>query len=528
MHISRRAFLHQSGLLAGYALLPGWLGSTDLADATGQQAARAIAQPHDGIATDTTHAAALHLLNRITFGPRPGDVARVAKLGPAAFLEQQLNPQQIDDRALERRLAALPVLTLDNAALYARYRPGEQPGPRRAIAELQAAALLRAVASERQLLEVMVDFWSNHLHVSVAKRLAGLFKIGDDRDVVRPHALGTFHALLLASARSPAMLLFLDNARNTKLVTRGGTTRGGINENYARELLELHTVGANAGYSQDDVVAIAHVLTGWTVTPQNDSNAGAFRFVPNLHDSSAQRVGFLDLNFAAGHGVEAGELLLRRLAEHPSTARRLATKLAAHFVSEPPPPALVERAAQAYLQGGTDIRATLRVILTSPEFAAAAGQKIKLPLRFVASAVRALGADLQLTISGRAARQPGLLQALTDLGQAPFLWAPPNGYPQAGAAWINTSGLLGRWNLAFALAEGQVAGVTTNLRTLAGSDQAAASVDALAATLLPGGIDDRLRTALVAYAEAGWSAATDRRRAGVTGLLLATPAFQLH
>jgi hypothetical protein len=516
MAVSRRQFLRSTGLAAAFLGLPAWLGAC--ARDTGVRAAHATAA---ALAPDAwaeqpagPHPEIAHLLGRITFGPRPGEIERAAGLGWEAFLEQQLHPEQIDDGALERRLERYPTLRMSSGELLDAYPRGGGPAPLRIVQELEQASLLRAVASERQLLEVMVDFWSSHLSIYIGKGQVRWLKTADDREVIRAHALGRFSDMLLASARSPAMLVYLDNAQNVAPAAGAKGRRLGINENYARELLELHTVGVDGGYTQDDVVALAHVLTGWTVARGGGAARGSFVFAPRLHDSGAKRIPFLDLDLPAGGGAEEGETVLRRLAEHPRTARRLAAKLAAAFVSDSPPPALVQRVAQTFLDSGTDIRATLGALLRSDEFRAAAGQKVKLPLRMLVSAARALGAQVE--------EPQALARQLRGLGQPFFGWPAPDGYPQAGAAWVNTGGMLARWNLAFALAEGRVRGVTADLQRFAGADPAAL-VDAVGAGLLGAPLPAPARAALLDFAR-GRPAALS----GVVGLVLASPAFQIH
>lgn len=530
MTMTRREFLRNSGLAAAYLALPAWLGACARDTAP---AGAALATPQAwGDSQPGAHADIAHLLSRITYGPRPGEVERAAALGWDAVLEQQLRPEQIDDTALERRLAAFKTLTMSSAELFEQYPQKGQPGPRAIIQELEAAALLRAVASERQLFELMVDFWSNHLNIYIGKNQVKWLKTADDRDVIRKHALGKFRDLLLASAKSPAMLIYLDNAENTKPGVRRGKQAGGLNENYAREVMELHTVGADGGYIQADVTTVARALTGWTIARRNASEPGEFLFAPKLHDDGPKQIAFLNLDLPAGGGVSDGEALLGALAGHPSTAARIARKLCVAFVADDPPPALVERAAKAYLDSDTDTRATLRTILTSEEFRQSAGQKIKLPLRALASALRALGAQV-----GDGEQLLPLVRRLRDLGQPFFGWQAPNGYPQAGAAWVNTGGMLARWNVAFALAEGRVKDVQVDLRSLAGPGDrtAGALVDRLAVALLSAPLPDPARAALVGYAGDGAgeqapldSAALARRLPELAGLILASPAFQIH
>ena len=355
----------------------------------------------------------------------PARSSASAAIGWDAFLEQQLNPEQIDDAALDERLKQFPTLTISSAELFESYPQKGKPGPRAIIQELEAASLLRAIASERQLFEIMVDFWSNHLNIYIGKNQVKWLKTADDREVIRKHALGKFRELLLASAKSPAMLVYLDNAENVKPGARRGKKDSGLNENYAREVMELHTVGADGGYTQDDVTTVARALTGWTITRRNADAAGEFQFVPKLHDDDAKQIAFLNLTLPAGGGLKDGEALLAALASHPNTAARIAHKLCVTFVADDPPQALVERAAKAYLDNDTDTRATLKAILTSEEFKASAGQKVKLPLRALVSSVRALGADV-----GDGDQLLPLANWLRDLGQAFFGWPAPNGYPQ--------------------------------------------------------------------------------------------------
>lgn len=323
--LTRRRFLEASGLAAAYVTLPSLLGGgfeeigldPGLLGDSEVWAASAAAP----------NAAVLHLLNRITFGPRPGQVNAVAKQGIEAFLTQQLHPETIDDSAMRPRLAPYKSLAMTNGQLRAAYRDGGVADPWEISLEMQHAALLRAVYSRRQLFEVMVDFWTNHLNINIHKDECRWYKATDDRFVVRRYAFGKFSDMLRASAKSPAMLVYLDNQENIEPGKRHWM--GAVNENYARELLELQTVGSDAGYTEADVRAVARVFTGWTLdrpwsdVPLERDRIGEFRFVPGLHDKQAKRIGFLNLDIPAGGGVEEGELVLARLARHPRTARRL-------------------------------------------------------------------------------------------------------------------------------------------------------------------------------------------------------------
>jgi uncharacterized protein (DUF1800 family) len=460
--------------LAGVLLLAGCV-------ATGADVAGPARPPDED-------AAALHLLQRVTYGPRPGDVARVRTRGLQAWLEDQLDPARIDDTPVETALLALPTLTMSIADLRREYpRPdpelqrrlasGEMTPrqireqypadrrPARIVEELQAARMLRAVASARQLQEVMVDFWFNHFNVFAAKAEVRWFVTAYERDVIRPHALGRFPDLLRATARHPAMLFYLDNWLSTRpgFVPRGGPAAGraaGLNENYARELMELHTLGVDGGYTQADVTEVARAFTGWTIDqPRQD---GRFVFRAATHDSGDKRV----LGQAIrGGGQRDGEQVLDLLASHPATARFIAAKLARRFVADEPPAALVARVAAAYRDTGGDVTTMLRVIFASAEFRAegAAGAKIKKPTEFVASAARAVGA-------GPDARGAlALARAAAEIGEGFYESAPPTGYPDRAEAWVNPGALLARLNFALALVEGRVPGVPVDLDSLTGT-----------------------------------------------------------
>jgi uncharacterized protein (DUF1800 family) len=540
MSLTRRDFLRRSGLAAAYIVMPAWLSACagEAAQPGRANAERQLAQPDLWAATPLAADPILHLINRITYGPRPGDLARTRQMGWEAFLDQQLHPAQIDDSKLDQRLAALPTLSMSNAALIAGYpkakdaAPG-QPGSQAIVRELETASLLRAIFSERQLFEIMVDFWSNHLNVSIGKQPIHWLKTSDDREVIRPHALGKFRDLLIASAKSPAMLVYLDNAANVAPTASGAARGRGLNENYAREVMELHTVGSDGGYTQADITTVARILTGWTVTGRQDANPGTFVFRARWHDSGAKRIDFLDLSLPEGGGIEEGEALLAALAAHPRTAERIAGKLCAAFVADEPPPDLVARAAQAYQDHDTDISAVLGLILRSDAFKAGAEPKIKLPLRLLVSALRATAATVEQGSSPRS-RRSSVLEQLTNLGQPFFGWPSPNGYPQSSAAWINTGGMLSRWNLAFALAEGRIGGVTDDRHSIYSHDPLSAVelVDRISGWLtIP--LSANTHAVVSDYASGG----TDPRAPlndpaiiaqDLIGLLLASPAFQLH
>ena len=505
-----------SRLPARVAVLLLALAPLSCAAAGGPTAPRAVAAP----TPDAGDVAVLHVLQRVTYGPRPGDLARVKAIGVTTWLESQLDPTGIDDAAVEQALAALPTLTMSIVDLQREYpRPdpetqrrfagGEmtprevreqypfERRPARIVAELQAARMLRAIAGERQLQEVMVDFWFNHFNVFANKGEVRWYVTAYERDVIRPHALGRFPDLLRATARHPAMLYYLDNWLSVRpgFVRRGGPDQGrraGLNENYARELMELHTLGVDGGYTQRDVTEVARALTGWTIDRPREQARYVFR--PVTHDVGDKRV--LGRVISAG-GERDGEQVLDLLAVHPATARFIAGKLARRFVSDQPPPALVERVAAAYRDTGGDIRAMLRVIFAAPEFHAAdaAGAKIKKPSEFVASAARALGA------SADARGATALARAAAEIGEGLYEAAPPTGHPDRAEAWVNPGALLARMNFALSLAGGRLPGVRADLDALvAGADrrQPQAVLDRLLAALLHGRASEQTRTVLIA------------------------------
>ncbi|MBI4010712.1 MAG: DUF1800 domain-containing protein [Candidatus Rokubacteria bacterium] len=445
----------------------------------------------------------LHALNRLGYGPRPGDLEAVRRLGVAAWIEAQLQPERLDDRAVETRLAALRVPAMSPRALMDAYplpqdvkRQGMEPRPEQSpqamIGELGRARLLRAVYTERQLLEVMVDFWFNHFNVFAGKGTVRYYLPEYERAVIRPHALGRFRELLGAVAHHPAMLYYLDAWLSTAPDTQVGERRAGLNENYARELLELHTLGVDGGYTQADIVAVARALTGWTIDhprPGHARSGGGFVFAPRAHDRGAKTI--LGYPFAAGGGPEEGERVLDLVARHPSAARFIATKLARRFVADDPPAALVERVAGVFRETDGDIRAVLRALVFSPEFFAAPAYraKVKTPLEFTVSALRALGAD---TDAG-----PPVQRTLLGLGQPLYGAQPPTGYADRAEAWTSPGGLLARLNFAQALAADRLPGTTADLSAvLAGDGGAGAIAERLVERLLGGEVSAESRAVI--------------------------------
>lgn len=434
-----------------------------------------------------------HVLNRLAYGPRPGDAARVRAMGVTAWIERQLRPDRIDDAALDARLATLTTLTLDSRTIVEEYdRPavlarrsgdGSARAPaeakkRQVLADLEAAKILRAVYSERQLEAVLVDFWFNHFNVYAGKGLTRNYVTEYERDAIRPHVFGHFRDLLGATARSPAMLLYLDNWENVDpgaaARVRSRTARPasssdktppprGLNENYARELMELHTLGVDGGYSQHDVTEVARAFTGWTMRPRRGTG---FVFAAALHDRGTKTV--LGHALASGRGIADGEQVLDILAAHPSTARFIATKLVKRFVSDTPPDALVARAAARFRATDGDLREVVRLIVTSPEFFAppAAGVLTKTPLEFVASALRATSADVQ--------NARPLARALRDLGMPLYRCLPPTGYDGDAERWTSSGALVSRLNFAIALGSNGLPGSRLPPDLNAHSDVAAA------------------------------------------------------
>ena len=416
-------------------------------------------------------ASVTHALNRLAFGPRPGDVTRVRQMGLARWIDEQLHPQRLGNKALDTRLARFSTLNLDATAIARDYfiparearRARQREGgaammtdvvrrQRQIFQELSEAKILRAVYSERQLEEVLVDFWFNHFNVFARKGQTGIYVGEYEREAIRPHVLGRFRDLLGATAKSPAMLFYLDNAQsvapNERVMGMNRQRARGLNENYARELLELHTLGADGGYTQQDIVNVARAFTGWTI---GRPDAPGFRFAPNLHDSEAKAV--LGHAIDAGGGISDGERVLDILARHPSTARHLAFKLAQRFVSDTPPAALVDRAARTFHSTGGDLREVVRVIITSPEFFDRSVRlaKVKTPFEFVASVLRAADADI---VDGQA-----IVRSLGDMGMPLYLCQPPTGYDDTAEAWVSSGALVTRINFAVALSRGELRGI---------------------------------------------------------------------
>ena len=551
----------------------------------------------------------IHALSRLTFGAKPGDVLRVRAIGLDNWIDQQLHPDKIDDSAIDQFVANYSVLHQDQNALLQQYAQQQRERQqvrrdradstrsmnaadsmamrqqmqqqfnltRQVVTQLQSSRVARAVASERQLKEVMTDFWENHFNIYAQKGGPEPYYLTDfDQNVIRPHALGKFRDLLEAVAKSPAMLFYLDNARSMADSTRptlagegrgmrdaGSGRRGmgqirmqqrqlqqqrqrqGLNENYGRELLELHTLGVDGGYTQQDVINVARAFTGWTIQPP--AQGGGFIFRPQVHDAGDKIV--LGHKLAAGRGEEDAEDVLDILARSPATAHFISFKLARRFVSDSPSKALVDHAAQVYLKTDGDIREVLRAIITSPEFFSqqAFHSKVKTPFEVVVSALRSLNAAPDST--------PRTAQMIAFLGQPIFGHQAPNGWPETGDAWMNTGAILNRINFGMAAAAGRLPGV--DIRALPALDTLRSAprdkqVDAVVATILNGMVSPDTRAVLLSGehpmlgsegsgmrgGESGKGEAGRGRGFGnlpqlaglqqIVGLALGSPEFQRH
>ena len=457
---------------------------------------------------------ALHALNRLGFGPRPGDIARVIERGVERYVHDQLDPTP--DAELSVRLAPFQTLNYSIAQALAINSPrGIQ-----LLDEAYAGKLIRAVHSRNQLEEVLVDFWYNHFNVYIIDGFQRFSTIAYERDAIRPHVLGRFRDLLGATAEHPAMLYYLDNYLSTvsRVHPMTGVLLQGLNENYGRELMELHSVGVDAGYTQEDVFAAARCFTGWTIDNVRDS--GRFVYRQRDHDADAKHV--FGLNLPAGGGRDDGDKLLDYLAGHPATARFVSRRLVERFVSDDPPQRLVDRCAARFRATDGDIRAVMQTLIGSPEFWAEAGgpgKKPKSPFEFAVSALRAL--DAQVTESAFLAR------ALQNMGMPLYGSLPPTGYSNKGADWLNPSSHLNRMNFALDVAMGSIRGAAVNVPNLVRShgidprDPAAVagffSEQVFARTLSPATL-----SAASSVSVAGPISVPSR----VAGLCLASPGFQ--
>lgn len=503
MQLSRRTFLKVGGSSA--ALL-----ATTGCDQMPREFRALYAPPNGGGPFQPPNAAEVdpitHVLNRTAFGPRPGDHARVRKLGAtpdeaaAAYLEEQLHPERFADEEGDYAVRRFETLSQPLGELF-EYQDSLLHD------ELMRGTLARAVFSERQLFEVMVQFWSDHFNIDPSKGDCKWLKVADDREVIRAHALGQFPDLLRASALSPAMLWYLDGR-----VNRRANLAEKPNENYARELLELHTLGVHGGYTQRDVMEVARCLTGWTVRSTNQKpyfEIGKVEFKLHQHDCGEKEV--LGVTIAAlppelsraqreGMGQLELDRVLQIVTLHPSTARHISSKLCQRFIADEPTANAVDSVAKAFLESGGDIRATLRALFATEDFRMQRGNKFKRPFNYIVSTLRATGARTDAGL--------GIIDYLRRMGHAPFNYPTPDGYPEPAAPWLGT--LLWRWNFALAISENKLKGTKIDFASLhknAGGDEG------LMAHLL--GRKPSTEEAQ-AYEESG---------AGLA-LMLASPAFQ--
>lgn len=586
-----------------------------------------------------------HVLNRLAFGPRLGDIEKLRAMGFRAWVDAQLAPQTIDDAGVEAKVARLQPVQFSSAQLLEAYkaererskaakqekqrqieaqtngangamdtpatgtmpdtmtkegalgafatspRPGAQAGqnPRslrrqerkdgmatvadqypsglaaQSIGAMIADKTVRAVESQRQLQEVLVDYWSNHFNIDVRKGICRSLKVADEREVIRPHVLGSFRELLGASAKSPAMLFYLDNASSTReqgpQQPRRGKGRlaqlnpdaataqaakpkkGGLNENYGRELMELHTLGVDGGYTQKDVTEVARCFTGWSINRET----GEFQFKPFAHDKGEKTV--LGQTIPAGGGIEDGERVLDILAVAPQTAHHISYELCQRFVADAPPDSLVDRVAGVFTRTKGDLRAVVRAIALSPEFASQGANraKIKSPWEFAISSVRALGGEfvmpdaaqpmgqIQLIAMGGASMKQGagggvggggkgrgfraqlplmIAPQVATMGQPLFAQTAPTGYPEVGSMWVSSGALVSRLNFALSLSGGKVPDVS--FVPLSGP----VDVNALLTSLLGGQVSDGTRRTIQRAADEG----ADKTK--VTALILGSPEFQ--
>jgi uncharacterized protein (DUF1800 family) len=487
----------------------------------------------------TERQAAAHLLSRFTYGSKDGDVDALVKMGLEKWFRRQVDGD-LEDDSLNLMLSRFDDINLSNTEVENKYpRPNRvlklaiadgsinkdsvDKGDRKAYREQIRSymekkgfkpeqelyrqfinqKILRAAYSRNQLRELLTDFWFNHFNVSLTKNQCASFIPAYERDVIRPHVTGKFENLLLATAKSPAMLIYLDNftsaGQPVVLENRGEPQmngagkpvrkrvppkrkQGGLNENYAREVMELHTLGVDGGYTQSDVTQAARVLTGWTLAPMGEEGYGAamqkiidnvgaenlkkrgfvkegdFLFVPNRHDNEEKTV--LGKHFAAGGGYEEGLTLLNMLARHPSTAQFISKKIATRFVNDNPAQTLIDKMAKTFTKTDGDIRQVMMTMVSSPEFWSPASlrEKTKSPFELAISAVRSLDADIT---------QPyQLFNWINKMGQKMYYYQAPTGFPDRGQYWINTGALLNRMNFGLALAAQRIPGVKINLSAL--------------------------------------------------------------
>ncbi len=480
-------------------------------------------------------ARAVHALSRFAFGPRPSDVERVAKMGVDAWLRAQLAPGS--DPAVDAKVARLRATKLSTKELLDAYPKGKggDGTPADLERELATAKVVRAVESERQLEEVLVDFWFNHFNVDAKKGAVKWLVAPYEREAIRAHVFGKFRDLLGATAKHPAMLFYLDNWRSAASSGKPkGKKPSGLNENYARELLELHTLGVDGGYTQDDVKEVARAFTGWTIDKPKE--VGAFVFRPGMHDAGAKKV--LGKTIDVG-GIGDGEAVLDLVATHAATAHHLSLALARRFVSDDPPSALVDQVAKVFLTSNGDLRKTYEALFFAPEAwsDAAKKSKVKDPFETVVSSIRAVGGTFAFGEAGNKKGLAGpvepLLRTLEGLGEPIYHCAPPTGFPERATAWVGTGALVSRIRFAVALSEDRFrvggAGVVWDPHAVV-PDGKDPLVDRVARALLHAPLAAATRTAIQKELDAMPDEPDEdsqrRRLTRAIGLVLGSPDFQ--
>src|SRR5467141_513827 len=485
----------------------------------------------------TPRDSAFHALNRLAYGARPGEAYSVARFGVMKWIERQLDADHVSDARLAERERQFKILDYNRGDLAGRYRDAtreRQRLQREAAAtgdstlmrdarpmqefrelggELQQLAIVRAALSERQLREVMVDFWTNHFNVFVGKGADRFLLPSYIEETIRPRALGRFEDLLIATAQSPAMLFYLDNAESVAPGSEAPRMRRfepnrmprGINENYARELLELHTLGVDGGYTQQDIIEVARIFTGWSIEPPERGSGFVFR--DWAHDRGEKHVFGLIFN---DDGKDEGVRLLKVLASQHATMHHVSAKLCARFVADDPPDGCIDAAVAAWQKTGGDIRAVLRAIFTSPDFwsAQAVRSKVKTPFEFVVSAVRATGVEPDDT--------PRLAQLVARLGEPLYQQPAPTGYAETEAHWVNSGALLARMNAAM--------GIAKDCSSIPANEDHVRLVDMIDQQLLAGSMSAHTKSVILEQL----TDVTDpvQARALAVGLALGGPDFQ--
>jgi uncharacterized protein (DUF1800 family) len=459
---------------------------------------------------------ARHLLNRAAYGPRPGEIQGVLDQGLTKWIEQQLEPGP--DPELDSRLARYATLGYPTSQVLQLYN-ADNRSIGVILDEFSNAKVVRAVHARNQLQEVLVDFWFNHFNVFVNDGFDRYAISSYERDAIRPHVFSSFRELLGKATLHPAMLYYLDNHLNTVPRVQGGRQTGGLNENHGRELLELHTVGVDAGYTQGDVIEASRCLTGHGIDSLGAS--GNYQYRPQNHDDGSKQV--FGLAVPAGGGAGDVERLLDYLASHPATARFVSRRLAQRFLSDDPGEAFVGRLADVFLRTGGNLRDVVKALLGSAEFWAEAfgAGKPKTGFEYVVSVLRAAGAEVQ---NPRAARA-----AISDTGMPLYACNPPTGYSNRGLDWLNPSAQLYRMNFALDIGAGAVAGVSVDVRGLIRDGGGDPDSPASAAEAINRVVFGRTLTAASLGAAARVS--TSSRvpvHSRVAGLLLASPELQLR